>query len=188
VTRTALSHGLSLPLYDFGPSHPMTPVRYRLAVELAEAYGLLERPGVTVLDPRPATVAEITRVHPEAYVSAIRRFSENPTLAPAWDVQQQWGITPPGGDTPAVPGLHDRAAAVCGVTMAPVLAVWEGRADQAIGVGGGLHHALLRKAQGFCVYDDPRVLTSWCTRAAGTSSPAPASSASAARARRWGPP
>ncbi len=157
MPRTALSHGLALPLYDLGGGHPMTPVRYRLAVELIAAYGLLDRPDVAVLDPRPATVEEIERVHPAAYVAAIRRFSDDPALSLAWEVQQQWGITPPGGDTPAVPGLHDRAASVCGVTMAPVLDVWEGRSRQAIGVGGGLHHALLQRAQGFCVYNDPAV-------------------------------
>jgi len=157
MARTALSHGLNLPLYDFGPEHPMTPVRYRLAVDLVTAYGLLDRDDVHVLSPRPATVGEITRVHPEPYVSAIRRFSDDPALSLGWEVQSQWGITPPGGDTPAVPGLHDRAAAVCGTTMAPVLEVWEGRADQAIGVGGGLHHAFAHRAQGFCVYNDPAV-------------------------------
>jgi acetoin utilization protein AcuC len=157
MTRTALSHGLDLPLYELGPQHPMTPVRYRLAVELVTAYGLLDRDDVHVLSPRPATVEEITRVHPEPYVTAIRRFSENPALSLGWDVQSQWGITPPNGDTPAVPGLHDRAAAVCGTTMAPVLEVWEGRAEQAIGVGGGLHHAFAHRAQGFCVYNDPAV-------------------------------
>ena len=157
MTRTALSHGLDLPLYDFGEGHPMTPVRYRLAVELVTAYGLLDRDDVTVLSPRPATIEEITRVHPEPYVSAIRRFSDNPALSLGWEVQSQWGITPPTGDTPAVPGLHDRAAAVCGTTMAPVLEVWDGRADQAIGVGGGLHHAFAHRAQGFCVYNDPAV-------------------------------
>jgi acetoin utilization protein AcuC len=157
MARTALSHGLNLPLYELGPQHPMTPVRYRLAVELVTAYGLLDRDDVHVLSPRPATVEEITRVHPEPYVAAIRRFSENPALSLGWDVQSQWGITPPNGDTPAVPGLHDRAAAVCGTTMAPVLEVWEGRAEQAIGVGGGLHHAFAHRAQGFCVYNDPAV-------------------------------
>src|SRR5262245_18791595 len=105
----------------------MTPVRYRLAVELIASYGLLDREDVTVLDPRPSTVAEITRVHPAPYVAAIRRFSDAPALSRSWEVQHQWGITPPGGDTPAVPGLHDRAAAVCGVTTAPILDVWEGR-------------------------------------------------------------
>jgi acetoin utilization protein AcuC len=157
MVRTALSHGLDLPLYELGPEHPMTPVRYRLAVELVTAYGLLDRDDVHVLSPRPATVEEITRVHPEPYVSAIRRFSDDPALSLGWDVQSQWGITPPNGDTPAVPGLHDRAAAVCGTTMAPVLEVWEGRAEQAIGVGGGLHHAFAHRAQGFCVYNDPAV-------------------------------
>ena len=42
----------------------MTPVRYRLAVELIAAYGLLDRPDVAVLQPRPATIEEIARVHP----------------------------------------------------------------------------------------------------------------------------
>ncbi len=157
MPRTALSHGLLLPLYELGEGHPMTPVRYRLAVELIAAYGLLDRPDVTVLQPRPATIEEIERVHPAAYVAAVRRMSDNPALSLSWEVQQQWGITPPGGDTPAVPGLHDRAAAVCGATMAPVLDVWEGRSQQAIGVGGGLHHAFAHRAQGFCVYNDPAV-------------------------------
>lgn len=101
---SAPSEPRRLPLYDLGAGHPMTPVRYRLAVELIAAYGLLDRDDVAVLDPRPATLEVIGRVHPEAYASAIRRFSDDPALSLAWDVQQQWGITPPGGDTPAVPG------------------------------------------------------------------------------------
>ena len=152
-----MSHGLALPLYELGDGHPMTPVRYRLAVDLLAAYGLLVREDVSLLDPRPSTIDELTRVHPASYVAAIQRFSDAPELSLSWEVQQQWGITPPGGDTPAVSGLHDRAAAVCGVTMAAVREVWQGRADRAIGVGGGLHHAFANRAQGFCVYNDPAV-------------------------------
>lgn len=155
--RTAIAHGMDLPLYQLSPDHPMTPVRYRLAYELIEAYGLLERADISVLAPVPASDEEITRVHPEAYVRAVKRFSENPALAGAWEAQQQWGITPPGGDTPAVDGLHDRAAAVCGTSLAASRAVSGGSAERAIAIGGGLHHAFAHKAQGFCVYNDPAV-------------------------------
>jgi acetoin utilization protein AcuC len=155
TARTAIAHPLGLPLYDLGEGHPMTTVRYRLALELIRAYGLLERPDVDVLDPRPATVDEIARVHAPAYVRAVRRYSDDPLLGHSLEARQ-WGLTP-GGDTPPVPGLHDRAAAVCGVALTAARAVWEGRAQRAIAVGGGLHHAFANRAAGFCVYNDPAV-------------------------------
>jgi acetoin utilization protein AcuC len=153
--RTAIAHPLGLPLYDLGEGHPMTTVRYRLALELIRAYGLLERPDVDLLEPRPATVEEITRVHAPAYVRAVRRYSDDPMLGHSLEARQ-WGLTP-SGDTPPVEGLHDRAAAVCGVALAAARAVWEGRAQRAIAVGGGLHHAFANRAAGFCVYNDPAV-------------------------------
>jgi acetoin utilization protein AcuC len=66
------------------------------------------------------------------------------------------GLTP-GGDTPAVAELHTRAANVCGVSLAALMEVHEGRAHRALGVGGGLHHAFANRANGFCVYNDPAV-------------------------------
>jgi hypothetical protein len=46
-----------------------------------------------------------------------------------------------------------------------------GRADRALGVGGGLHHAFAKRANGFCVYNDPAVaihglLDAWVERVA----------------------
>ena len=32
--------------YDFGPSHPMAPVRLKLTIELARAFGLFRLDGV----------------------------------------------------------------------------------------------------------------------------------------------
>lgn len=155
MPTTALAHGLRLLPYDFGGDHPMTPVRYRLAVELIRSYGLLDRPDVHELEPRPATLEEVHRAHPEAYTRAIRRYSDNPLLGLSWEAAQ-WGLTP-GGDTPAVAELHTRAANVCGVSLAAVMEVHDARADRALGVGGGLHHAFANRANGFCVYNDPAV-------------------------------
>lgn len=152
---TQVSYGGALPKYQLAADHPMTPVRYRLAMELLRAYGLLDRADVGLLEPRIAEVDVITRVHPLAYVRAIQRYSENPLLGLEWEARQ-WGLTP-GGDTPAVEGLHDRAAAVCGTSLEAVWSVLDGRGDRAIAVGGGLHHAFANRAAGFCVYNDSAV-------------------------------
>src|SRR5215471_14983474 len=45
-----------LTRYDFGPGHPLAPVRVELTVELARDFGVLEGPGVSVAAPKPATL------------------------------------------------------------------------------------------------------------------------------------
>ena len=64
-----------LTRYDFGPGHPLAPVRVELTVELARDFGVLNAAGVTVAVPEPATVAEIELVHDPAYIGAVRRAS-----------------------------------------------------------------------------------------------------------------
>ncbi len=155
MIRTALCHVPELMAYDLGDEHPMKPVVPLLAVDLARAYGLLDRRQVEVLTPGPATVEEITRVHAPAYVHQVQRYSANPELAASWEAGQ-WGLAL-AGDTPAVAGLHDAAAALCGVAREAALAVWEGRVDQALALSGGLHHALRNRASGFSVYNDPAI-------------------------------
>lgn len=155
MTRTAFVQPSEGPSYDLGADHPMQPMRRRLAVDLMRAYGLSERDGVEPLVAEAAPDAMIERVHAPAYVAAVRRYSESPAMAAAWEAAQ-WGLAA-GGDTPAFAGMHEAAAAVCGASVAASLAVWEGRADQAFFAGGGLHHALANRASGFCVYNDTAV-------------------------------
>jgi len=155
MARTAFVTVEDAPSYDLGADHPMQPLRRRLAVDLMRAYGLPEHEGVEVVVAAPAPDARIERVHAPAYVAAVRRYSEDPAMAAAWEASQ-WGLST-GGDTPAFAGMHEAAAAVCGASVAGAMAVWEGRADQAFFAGGGLHHALANRASGFCVYNDPAV-------------------------------
>jgi acetoin utilization protein AcuC len=133
----------------------MQPMRRRLAVDLMDAYGLPARDGVEAVISEAVPDDVIERVHAPAYVAAVRRYSENPAMAAAWEAAQ-WGLAA-GGDTPAFAGMHDAAAAVCGASIAASMAVWEGGADQAFFAGGGLHHALANRASGFCVYNDTAV-------------------------------
>jgi len=155
VPRTAFVMPAEGPTYDLGADHPMQPLRRRLAVDLMRVYGLTERDGVTEVIAEPAPDALIERVHAPAYVAAVRRYSENPAMAAAWEAAQ-WGLAS-GGDTPAFGGMHEAAAAVCGASVVGALEIWEGRADQALFAGGGLHHALANRASGFCIYNDTAV-------------------------------
>ena len=155
MTRTAFVHAEGGPSYNLGDDHPMTPLRRQLAVDLIRAYGLDRHPDVVPVAPVPATVAQIERTHAPAYVAAVRRYSEQPALASAWEASQ-WGLAA-GGDTPAFAGMHDAAAAICGASISGAMAVWEGRADQAFVASGGLHHAMANRAAGFCIYNDTAV-------------------------------
>ena len=155
MTRTAFVFSPDMASYDLGDDHPLSPLRRLLAVELMQAYGLLDQPGLSIVTPRQATDEEISRAHAPAYVAAVRRFSGSPVLASSWEAGQ-WGLAA-GGDTPAFPGMHEAAALLCGASITAAMEVWEGRADQSFTAGGGLHHALHNKAAGFCIYNDPAV-------------------------------
>ncbi len=48
-----------LTKYDFGPGHPLAPVRVELTIALARELGVLDRPEVTVLAPVSAQVTEL---------------------------------------------------------------------------------------------------------------------------------
>jgi acetoin utilization protein AcuC len=135
--------------YDFGPGHPLAPVRVELTMELARAFGVLSRPGVTVAQAGPATDAELELIHDPAYLEAVR--AARPALA--------FGLG--SDDNPVFPGMHDAAALVAGATLAAARAAWTGTADHAVSIAGGLHHAMRASASGFCVYNDPAIAIAW---------------------------
>jgi acetoin utilization protein AcuC len=58
--------------YDFGPGHPMAPLRLKLTMELARAFGLDRLAGVTVEVPAAATDAELELVHDSGYIDMVR--------------------------------------------------------------------------------------------------------------------
>jgi acetoin utilization protein AcuC len=62
---------------------------------------------------------------------------------------------------PVFAQMHEAAALVTGGTVDAARAVWEGTAQHAVNISGGLHHAMRDRASGFCVYDDPAVGIAW---------------------------
>jgi acetoin utilization protein AcuC len=138
--------------YDFGPDHPLAPVRVELTIELARALGLLAAPGVSVVAPGAATQAELEFIHDRQYIAAVRLGAAD--LA--------FGLGTP--DNPVFSGMHDASALIAGATLAAARAVWTSQADHGVSIAGGLHHAMRRAASGFCVYNDPAIAISWLLR------------------------
>src|SRR5580698_7761052 len=59
--------------YNFGPGHPLAPIRVELTIELARALGALDAEGVSVVAPKPATDAELEYVHDPRYIEAVKQ-------------------------------------------------------------------------------------------------------------------
>jgi acetoin utilization protein AcuC len=140
-----------LTSYDFGPAHPMAPVRVELTMALARDLGVLDK--VELVGCAPATDDELALVHKRDYVDAVRRVSDDgrPDLS--------CGLGTP--DNPAFAGVHEASALVAGATLAAARAVWTGEAEHAVNIAGGLHHAMPGLASGFCVYNDPALGIAW---------------------------
>ncbi len=144
----------ALAAYDFGPGHPLAPIRVQLAMHLVRALGLLEGDDVTVIDPDPCTDALLATVHDPEFLDAVRRSSADPDQV---DLHRGLGTD----DVPTFAGMHEASRAVCGATLAATRAVHSGAALHAVNLAGGLHHAMPGSASGFCVYNDIAVSIRW---------------------------
>ena len=141
--------------YDFGPSHPMRPLRLALTMALARQLGVLATPGVTVRAPVAASDDVLELVHDPLYVASVRRAPDDLLGR----LSLRWGLGT--GDNPVFPRMHEVSALVTGASVDAARAVWEGTHEHAVNISGGLHHAMKDRASGFCVYDDPAVAIAW---------------------------
>ncbi|MEO3869683.1 acetoin utilization protein AcuC [Nonomuraea sp. B12E4] len=137
--------------YNFGPGHPLAPVRVELTMALARDLGVLDQ--VEVAGCEPATDDELRLVHEAGYIEAVKRVSASGLP----DFQAGLGTS----DNPAFKGVHEASALIAGASLAAARAVWEGAAEHAVNVAGGLHHAMPATASGFCVYNDPALAIAW---------------------------
>jgi len=144
-----------LRTYDFGPGHPLAPIRVQLAMRLALEFDLLKPSHVSVHTPvEPATRDDLLRVHTGDYIDAVMRASVDPMTV---DAARGLGTA----DDPIFLGMHDAASLVCGASLAAAKAVHSGAAQHAVNIAGGLHHAMPDSASGFCIYNDIAVAIAW---------------------------
>jgi acetoin utilization protein AcuC len=140
--------------YDFGPAHPLAPVRVELTMALARALGVFELPNVSLTGTEPASDDALALVHQPAYIEAVRRAGTRPLRA---DVAHGLGTL----DDPIFEGMHEASALVAGASLTAAASVWANSTQHAVNIAGGLHHAMPHTAAGFCVYNDPAIAIAW---------------------------
>src|SRR6476646_8193100 len=153
-TQAPVVWDASFTRYNFGPAHPMAPVRLDLTARLCEALGVFDVDGVEVVGAEVAPDELLATIHDDDYVAAVKEASLDPSRA-----QDAYGLGTE--DDPAFEGMHDASARVVSGTVDSARAVWEGEAEHAVNFTGGLHHAMRGKASGFCVYNDIAVGIQW---------------------------
>jgi len=156
-----MSHNSVLPWndqlsdYDFGPQHPLSPIRVQLTFELIKALGLLESESLDVVDDIPVPTDDVLlRVHTPEFLAAVKQASTDPDFS---DLRHGLGTL----DVPVFPGMHLASARLCGASLLAVQSVYHGRSEHAVNIAGGLHHAMPDAAAGFCVYNDLSVAIQW---------------------------
>jgi acetoin utilization protein AcuC len=140
--------------YDFGPTHPMSPVRLDLTARLCEALGVFDAPGVELLSPPVPDDDVLATVHDRDYIAAVHEASQHPDRP---DHGRGLGTE----DDPAFSGMHEASARIAEGTRQICADVWEGRTAHGVNFCGGLHHAMRGNAAGFCIYNDIAVGIQW---------------------------
>jgi acetoin utilization protein AcuC len=134
--------------YDFGPGHPMAPLRLELTARLCRELGLFDDPSaVQLTGADPASDEVLETVHDPDYIAAVRAASQDPRAA---DQARGLGTE----DDPAFAGMHEASARVVSGTVDIARAVCAGTVAHGVNFCGGLHHAMPDRASGFCVYND----------------------------------
>lgn len=147
MMKACMVHSDALTEYSFGAEHPMGPHRVRAAVELARHMGVLD--AMELVEPPPGDDDLLRLVHDEAYLEAVK--------AERLSVECGLGTE----DNPLFPGMHMVTSQITAATVAAADLVHSGRAQRAVNIAGGLHHAMPHTASGFCVYNDAAVAIRW---------------------------
>ncbi len=156
MAKAALIFSNDYLKYDFGPQHPLKPVRLQLTYELMKAYNIFDTTQAVVTPPRMATEEELELIHTKEYVQLVKKFSEPDSgVYAAYEI----GLGP--GDNPIFPGMYDASRLVVGGSLVAADMVMENDHTHAFNIAGGLHHAMPDKASGFCIFNDPAITAAY---------------------------
>ena len=141
----------ALDHHDVGPRHPERPARVQAALAGIDEAGL--RDAVVTLEPRRATIEELSLVHPVSYLDALHAFCDG----------RRWPIDP---DTIASSGSWDTALLAAGAALEVVDALGRGDGDVAfVAARPPGHHALAAEPMGFCLLNNIAVAAATLGRA-----------------------
>jgi len=129
--------------HETGPGHPERPARLQAVLAGVDEAGVHD--AIAHVTPRPATRAELERVHPAVYLDALERFCG----AGGGDID---------ADTTAVTESWHAACLAAGAGVDAIERLDRGEADAAFCVVRPPgHHATARRAMGFCLLNNVAV-------------------------------
>ncbi|CAL5975872.1 Histone_deacetylase [Hexamita inflata] len=126
----------------------MKPFRAAMVQELVLAYGLDE--GLNFFLPRDAHFEELALFHSPEYI----RFLKTITPESVQKYQKDCQRFCVGDDCPIFPSLYDYLTTAAGGSLACASHLIAGLSDVSISYMGGLHHAKMAEASGFCYVND----------------------------------
>lgn len=132
--------------YDFGPHHPLKPVRLERTVTVLNS--VLDG-ALVCISPRNATASEIGQIHDDELIEVVQSLSQGEPIP--IEVRFAFGFS--SQDTPPFRGMWEACLPYCGAAIESAEQINMG-AKRAFNIGGGLHHAQRHKSSGFCVFND----------------------------------
>jgi acetoin utilization protein AcuC len=144
----ALIYSSRFEQFSFGEEHPFKIMRYRLTYELLCELGLVEFPGVRMVECPLASESALAGFHEPGYVATLKEFSLDETPRANF----RYGL----GDieNPIFPGVFDWALLGCGGTIEAARLVVEEGVRVVFNMAGGYHHAHAARASGFSYLND----------------------------------
>ncbi|WP_349827234.1 acetoin utilization protein AcuC [Brevibacterium litoralis] len=136
--------------YDFGPGHPMHPLRLDLTAALATEFGVFDNSRVHVHGVGEAEEDTLLALHDEAFVDAVKKAGERTSVDAITTATYGLGTD----EVPRFDRIHEASARIYQGSVDAARAIISGRYDRAVNFCGGMHHAMPAKAGGFCVYND----------------------------------
>ncbi|KRG10440.1 acetoin utilization protein AcuC [Staphylococcus sp. NAM3COL9] len=136
--------------YRFSNSHPFNQMRLKLTTELLTDLGYLK--SHHIIKPRIANDSELSLIHSHDYIQAIRRASHGILSN---NEAKKYGLD--GDDTLQFRMMHKHSARIVGGALNLADHIMDGTVTNGCHLGGGLHHSLPGRANGFCIYNDVAV-------------------------------
>ncbi|MBI2931760.1 MAG: histone deacetylase [Planctomycetes bacterium] len=129
------------PTYVYSPRYALEWGEHVFPVEkYALVAERLAQKGITLVEPPPATDAELERVHTKAYLARLRELTRTPELGyPEFEVPVTERV------------IETFRLATGGTILAARRALEEGAAAN---LSGGFHHAFADHGEGFCLIND----------------------------------
>lgn len=151
MTRSAaFIYASQLSRHVLRAGHPMVPARIGYTYELLESFDAFGYADSWLVEPRPATEAELLTFHSPEYMTAVQSLSQGISL-PEFG---RFGFSR-SGDNPIYKGMYQAALLSTGASLVATELVTSGQVEVAFNPAGGLHHAMPSWASGFCVFNDP---------------------------------